>query len=146
MTTPTPEYFGSILARRLSRRDFLASGATATAGMGLLGISEIANATPSAGVGNRVSQAVLRAIAPSKLDEIGLSPDLRYQFLIGAGDALFDGTPSLTSQDLRSLEWLNQQGAEHQLRQFGTNNDALAFFAKECRTRPLSSFRPCPQD
>lgn len=129
-TTPTPEYFGSVLARRLSRRDFLASGATAAAGIGLLGISEIASASPDTGAGNRVSQAVLRAIAPSKLDEIGLSPDLRYQFLIGAGDALFDDAPNLTSENLRSLEWLNQQGAEHQLRQFGTNNDALAFFAK----------------
>ena len=108
----------------------MAAGVTATAGVTLFGLTELANARTSTESGSSISKAVLQAISPNKLDLVSLSPGLRQQVLIGAGDALFENVPSLTAQDLRSLAWLNPQSAENQLRQFGTNNDALAFFAK----------------
>lgn len=132
----TPEYFGAILARRISRRGFLSSsGIAATAGAAACALPGMASALTSmastaATSASPVANAVLQAIAPSQLDTIVLSPGLRYQLLIGAGDALFAGERDLTAADLTTLEWLNDDSAQRQTRQFGTNNDALAFFAK----------------
>jgi uncharacterized protein len=131
-----PEYFGSILARRISRRELLSSsGIAATAGIAAFALPGAAAALSSMTAATRsqsspVASAVLQAIAPSKLDAIVLSPGLRHQLLIGAGDALFADERNLTTKDLATLEWLNEDGAQRQARQFGANNDALAFFVK----------------
>lgn len=132
-----PEYFGSILARRISRRAFLASSSAATAA-GTLALTVSGSATAFAASlsstiaarTNSVADAVLQAIQPSKLDAVVLSPQLEHHILIGAGDALFPNENALSAQDLKTLDWLNDAGAQRQTRQFGVNNDALAFFAK----------------
>ena len=118
----TSEYFGSILDRRLSRRNFLASSSAAAAVSALPSIAFSAvNKTP-------VQKAVATAIEPTRVDAITLAAGLRSDLLIRAGDALFDGVAALDGKAMQSLSWLNDGAAARQEKLFGTNNDALAFF------------------
>jgi uncharacterized protein len=121
--SPTKQtYFGELLSRRLSRRDFVASSGVAAA---------VAGALPSvaaASVGQPGHSGFFKAVGPTRDDRILLSPGLRHDVLIGWGDPLFDNDPGLTAKDIRSLDWLDNQAASRQEKRFGTNNDALAFF------------------
>jgi len=118
----TQIYFGELLSRRMSRRGFVASGTIATAVAGTL--PSLANATATSR-----HQRSFKSVGPTRDDGILLSPGLRHDVLIGAGDPLFKDDAGLTAQDLRSLTWLDGQAATKQEKRFGTNNDALAFFA-----------------
>ena len=119
-----PHYFGVLLEERLSRRDFVASSGAAVAVIGSL---------PTIGAvttNTRKSFArAFKAIQPSRDDAIRLSPDLHHKILIGYGDPLFANDAGLSAKDIRSLEWLDANAAVRQERRFGTNNDAIAFFA-----------------
>ena len=122
-TSPgTLTYFGALLSKRMSRRGFVASGTIATAVAGTL--PSLANATATSR-----HQRSFKSVGPTRDDGILLSPGLHHDVLIGAGDPLFKNDVGLTAQDLRSLTWLDDQAATKQEKRFGTNNDALAFFA-----------------
>jgi len=122
-TSPgTLTYFGALLSRRMSRRGFVAAGSVAAAVAGTL--PSITSATSKKG-----HQRPFKSVGPTRDDGILLSPGLRHDVLIGAGDPLFENDAGLTAQDLRSLKWLDGQAAAKQEKRFGTNNDALAFFA-----------------
>ena len=115
-------YFGELLSRRMSRRDFVASSSVAAA---------VAGALPSvtaASARQHDSAGFFKAVGPTREDGILLSPGLRHDVLIGWGDPLFENDPGLTAKDIRSLDWLDDQAASRQEKRFGTNNDALAFF------------------
>jgi secreted PhoX family phosphatase len=118
----TLTYFGELLSRRMSRRGFVASGTVAAAVSGALPSLASAAAKPS-------HQHAFKSVGPTRDDGILLSPGLRHDVLIGSGDPLFKDDAGLTSRDLRSLDWLDSRAAAKQERRFGTNNDALAFFA-----------------
>jgi len=119
---PKLTYFGELLSKRMSRRGFVAAGSVAAAVAGTLPSITSADAKAS-------NQRPFKSVGPTRNDEILLSPGLRHDVLIGAGDPLFKDDSGLTSRDLRSLEWLDAQAAAKQEKRFGTNNDALAFFA-----------------
>ena len=122
-------YFGDLLEQRLSRRSFMgASGAVAAAAGALPVIGTAATSTIKAR-----RQGSYTAITPSREDVLRLSPGLRHEVLIGWGDPLFAGDAGLSARDLRSLDWLDANAAARQERRFGTNNDALAFFARPGR-------------
>ena len=123
MTTP----FSTLLADRLSRRDFLARapGVAAAASLATTVPSAIASALA---LGPASAGSALVAIAPSKADALVVAAGVRYDTVIAAGDALWPGDPGLTAADLRSLKWLDDSAAMRQDRRFGVNNDALAFF------------------
>ena len=119
-------YFGSILDERLSRRGFVL-GASATALAASL--PSIALATAQ----HPVQRAVRHAITPIRTDALVLAADLRSDLLIRAGDALFDGVDSLDGATMQSLKWLDDEAGNRQQQQFGTNNDAVAFFPLDGR-------------
>lgn len=115
-----PDCFSALLEQRFSRRGFVAAGVAATA-VGTL---------PAIAADARYSAArTFKAIAPGREDAVRLSSGLRHDLLIACGDALFSSDAGLTARDIRSLDWLDAQAAARQERRFGTNNDALAFFA-----------------
>jgi secreted PhoX family phosphatase len=117
----TLTYFGELLARRMSRRGFVAAGSVAAA---------VAGALPAGATGSSTNdQRTFKAVGPTREDRILLSPGLRHDVLIGWGDPLFKDDAGLTARDIRSLDWLDAQAAAKQEKRFGTNNDALAFFA-----------------
>lgn len=116
-------YFGSLLTQRWSRRDFVATSSVAMAVAGTL------PSIASASAPSRSATRTFRAVGPTRADEILLSPGLRHDVLIGWGDPLFDNVKGLSAKDIRSLAWLDEQAAARQEKQFGTNNDAIAFFA-----------------
>ena len=125
--SPSP-YFGALLEQRLSRRGFLevSSAAAAAGALPVAGVAATDVASPT-------KAAVYTAIAPSREDRLRVASGLRHQILIGTGDALFKNDGGLSASDLRNLEWLDDQAATRQARRFGTNNDALAFFAADGR-------------
>ena len=117
----TLTYFGELLARRMSRRGFVAAGSVAAA---------VAGALPAGATGSSTNdQRTFKAVGPTREDRILLSPGLRHDVLIGWGDPLFKDDAGLTARDIRSLDWLDAEAAAKQEKRFGTNNDALAFFA-----------------
>lgn len=117
-------YFGELLSQRLSRRSFIeASGAAvATGALPVVGVAGSASSAEKLGAG-------YKALTPSREDALRLAPGLRHQVLVGEGDGLFSNDAGLSAQSKRSLDWLDDQAADRQARRFGTNNDALAFFA-----------------
>ncbi|MBM4232538.1 MAG: DUF839 domain-containing protein, partial [Gammaproteobacteria bacterium] len=118
----TSPYFGVLCDHRLSRRSLLVNGGVAAA---------IASVSPAVGITaeNLPSRATYKAVGPTREDAVLLSPGLQHDVLIGWGDLLFTDGQSLSAQEIRSLAWLDEKAAERQQRLFGTNNDALAFFA-----------------
>lgn len=117
----TLTYFGELLARRMTRRGFVAAGSVAAA---------VAGALPAGAAGSSLNdQHTFKAVGPTREDRILLSPGLRHDVLIGWGDPLFKDDAGLTARDIRSLDWLDAEAAAKQEKRFGTNNDALAFFA-----------------
>lgn len=127
MATPVSTPFSTLLADRLSRRDFLARTPAVAAAAGL------ATAVPSAiaaalADGKKSASAAQTSISPSKADALVVAEGLRYDTVVAAGDALWPGDPGLSAADLRTLAWLDQSAAARQDRRFGVNNDALAFF------------------
>jgi len=118
----TPTYFGSLLSQRLSRRDFVATSSIAATVIGALpSTAAIPNYGNSRAWG-------FKAVEPTRTDGIVLSPGLRHDVLIGSGDPLFDNDRGLSARDIQSLRWLDEQAASRQKKQFGANNDAIAFF------------------
>jgi secreted PhoX family phosphatase len=120
-------YFGDLLQQRLSRRGFI-EASSAAAATGALPVASFA--TPSVASGKTTAY---KAITPSREDALRLSPGLRYQLVIGEGDALFKNDAGLSASGKRNLDWLDDRAGERQARRFGTNNDALAFFVAEGR-------------
>ena len=123
----TSEYFGSILDRRLSRRNFIARTSAAAA------ISALPAISFSAQTKRPVQTAVATAIEPTRADAITLAAGLRSDLLIRAGDALFNDVAALDGKTMQSLAWLDRDAAIRQEKLFGTNNDALAFFPTDSR-------------
>ncbi len=106
---------GEILARRYSRRTLmklgLAAGAAATQAHPLVAL---ASAT-----GTQQSAFDLRGTKHGVTADAAISPDHDYQILLKWGDPLFAGVPEFDPR---------KQTEEKQARQFGYNNDFIAFF------------------
>jgi secreted PhoX family phosphatase len=111
--------FSAILEARLSRRTLLAGAA----GAGLAACARLpthADAPPR--------QSAFRSIAPRNTDEFVVADGYRAKIVARWGDSLVTGTPDFDTRVLASSEWLTAEAADAQLRQFGTNADAVQYF------------------
>lgn len=105
------ESFGAILERRLSRRSFV--GRSLLAGGGLLLPLRHLAAEPAAD-----GSQGFQELAHGRDEDSHVAPGYRQQVLLGWGDALFPDSPVFDPY---------AQSRDAQLRQFGYNNDYLAF-------------------
>jgi secreted PhoX family phosphatase len=111
--------FDAILAARLSRRAFVAGAASA-------GLAACARTPTSPDSGSQRMPA--RGIAPQTRDEFVIADGYRYNIVARWGDSLFEGTPDIDTRRLANLDWLDEGAVQAQLRQFGTNADAVQYF------------------
>lgn len=131
--TSDNETFEQVVARALSRRDFLRTTLvlSAAAGVSTVGVDVAAAAGPKGkrqnGPDHRRPKGGLgfTPIAPSTADEVIVPDGYVFEILLKWGDPLFPRTPEFD---------VTAQTPERQARQFGYNNDFVAFL-------PLSSRR-----
>jgi len=113
--TPTgTRTFSSVLERRLSRRGFLRTSLLTTGG--LLLPAPLPAETPAARSGYGFTE-----LAHGRDDDFHVAPGYRHQVLLRWGDALFSDSPPFDPA---------AQSAVAQRRQFGYNNDFLAFMPR----------------
>jgi uncharacterized protein len=121
------ETFGTVLNRRLSRRDVLKVGLVAGAAAALgstlrLGEGRTAEASPvAAPTGSPAAQGsalAFTAIQPDTSDQIRVAEGYQSQVLLSWGDPLF--------KDVGGFD-VNSQSAADQERRFGFNSDFVAY-------------------
>ena len=127
--------FAALYERRLSRRGFVTTAASAAgvlpfAGLGLGATTSNAQAAAASGAAATAgADARLRArVLPSRRDALELAAGYRYDVVARWGDALWPGDPGLDPKSLRDGVLLAPRAAEAQARRFGSNCDAIAFF------------------
>ncbi len=111
--------FAAILEARLSRRTLIAGAA----GAGLAACARIptrADAPPR--------QSAFRSITPRNTDEFVVADGYRSKVVARWGDSLVTGTPDFDTRAMSNTEWLTAAAADAQLRQFGSNADAVQYF------------------
>lgn len=112
------DYIGSLIETRLSRR----------AALGLMAGAGLAAGLPAGrarALQDGVSSLAFTALPHAIEDDHAVAPGYRADVLIRWGDAMFDDAPAFDP-------W-NQSG-EAQARQFGTQNDFIAYFGEEGRS------------
>lgn len=113
-----------MVQRGLSRRDFLRATVVVSAAGAVALTASGAEALPAAPTGTVAARRQAAAalsftpIAPSSADELIVPDGYSYEILLRWGDPLFPGAPE--------FDFDNQTG-EAQARQFGYNNDFVAF-------------------
>jgi secreted PhoX family phosphatase len=119
MTSPNSESLGTLLARRLSRRELLGSGA------GFLAASTLPlRAWPQA-----AAPFGFARVAPSRRDHVIVPEGYRADVVLRWGDALFPGAESLDARRVATGVLLRSDAAAAQARQFGYNCDGVGLFA-----------------
>ncbi len=111
--------FSAILEARLSRRALIASTAS-------VGLAACARLPTQADPPHR--QSAFRGIAPRNTDEFVVADGYRSNLIARWGDSLVTGTPDFDIRRLVDSEWLTAAAVDAQLRQFGTNADAVQYF------------------
>src|SRR5688572_13240108 len=111
--------FDAILAARLSRRTFLAASA-----IGLAACSQ----TPTYAKDGRASNT-FRSIAPQANDAFTIADGYRWNLVARWGDSLASGTPDFDTRRMTDNRWVDAAAVDAQHRQFGTNADAVQYFA-----------------
>ncbi len=117
LTAMTNPYIGSIIEQRLNRREVLQSALLATV---LPFASWSANAA-AAGLS-------FRAIVGNKEDKVILPSGYTHDVVIRWGDSLSATVPNLDTAAIPHGSLFKPQAAQQQLRQFGSNCDAIQFF------------------
>lgn len=110
--------FDEVLATRLSRRTVLTGAAAA-------GLAACAR-TPTIPQPRAVT--AFKSLAPQHTDAFVVSEGFRHRLIARWGDSLFAGTPDFDTRRIAAGGWLNESAIDAQLRQFGTNADAVAYF------------------
>jgi hypothetical protein len=123
--------FTRVLARRLTRRDALATlGGAALGASAVLGSGCTAGPAPGPDRG----PAGFRGIAGSGADTVRLPPGFRHDVVLGWGDSLVPGLPDLPLDRLASGAPLQPAGVEAARRSVGFNADAVHVFPLSGRT------------
>lgn len=115
--------FEAILAANLSRRTLL-SGAVASAG--LAACARLPTKTQAKG-----GAGAFKSVAPQNTDALVIADGYRQNMVARWGDSLVTGTPDFDTRRLATDDWLDAGAAAAQDRQFGTNADAVGYFAQK---------------
>jgi secreted PhoX family phosphatase len=118
---PKRPEFAAILAARLSRRSVIAGAA------GAVGLAACARLPTKSEAGP--GRSAFRSIAPQNNDEFVVADGYRHKILARWGDSLVTGTPDLDPRALTDTAWITAAAVDAQHRQFGTNADAIQYFA-----------------
>jgi uncharacterized protein len=113
---PSSLTFGEILAKRLSRREFLGTAGTVASAAALPAVSST-RGPPS-----------FTPVQPQATDAVVLPKGYAHHILARWGDSLFQDTPDLTTADIMGDKLVTPGAAKRQERQFGNHCDAIAFF------------------
>jgi uncharacterized protein len=111
------DYIGSIIQRRLNRREVLQS-AMATAAMSFSSWSSAASA----------SGLTFTAIAGSKEDRVIVPDGYTHDVVIRWGDSLHPSVPDMNTAAIPAGSLFDGKAAQQQMQQFGSNCDAIQFF------------------
>ncbi|MGQ0836819.1 MAG: PhoX family protein [Gammaproteobacteria bacterium] len=114
--------FHALLDRRVSRRQVLST-------LGAIGAGSVIAPSLTA-----VARGPFAPVKPQNTDAIVLPRGYTWDRIARWGDALFADTPSLTARNLLRDALLHPGAAARQARQFGSQCDAVAFFAAAGRT------------
>jgi uncharacterized protein len=112
--------FDVILGTRLSRRSVVTAAAT---GIGLAACAQIPTKD-----GATTTPGPFTGIAPRRDDAFIVAEGYRYNIVARWGESLFAGTRDFDIRKLADTSWLNPAAVDEQLRQFGTNCDAVQYF------------------
>jgi secreted PhoX family phosphatase len=112
--------FDAVLAANLSRRDVLTG---VVAGVGLAACARI----PTKSVDKA---SAFKSVAPQNTDALIIAEGYRHNIVARWGDSLVTGTPDFDTRRLAADDWLDADAVAAQHRQFGTNADAVAYFAQ----------------
>src|SRR5688572_15931018 len=110
--------FDVILGTRLSRRSVVAAAATS---VGLAACTQIPTKQGAA-------TKPFSGIAPRRDDAFIVADGYRYNIVARWGDSLVAGTKDFDTRKLADASWLHPDAVDEQLRQFGTNCDAVQYF------------------
>jgi secreted PhoX family phosphatase len=113
--------FDTILAARLSRRTLFSGAAGA---LGLAAIAQI----PTIARAGRATHG-FKSIAPQENDAFTIADGYRWNLIARWGDSLVTGTPDFDTRRMTDNRWLSAAAVDAQHRQFGTNADAVQYFA-----------------
>ena len=117
--------FDAILAANLSRRTVLAGAA---AGVGLAACARLPTKSTESGKG---MAGAFTSVPPQNTDALVIADGYRQNIVARWGDSLVTGTPDFDTRRLAANDWLNADTAAAQDRQFGTNADAVGYFAQK---------------
>jgi secreted PhoX family phosphatase len=113
--------FDAVLAARLSRRTVV-SGAAAT-----IGLAACAHVPTNAPVRAAPS---FTSLPPQNKDTFVVADGYRHNLVARWGDSIVTGTADFDSRRLFADDWLDADAVAAQHHQFGTNADAVAYFAQ----------------
>jgi secreted PhoX family phosphatase len=119
-------YFGDILDRALSRREFLKKAGVAAALVLYAGSSMPAALARPGRNGGRSSGLAFEPVPPNNLDDVIVPPGYDYNVVVRWGEPILPDAPEFNFDD---------QTAEAQAQQFGYNCDYVAFFPLSGRGR-----------
>src|SRR4051794_11564741 len=115
--------FDAVLAARLSRRTVVTSAA---ATVGLAACAHVPTQRSDA-----ARAPAFKSIAPQRNDAFTIADGYRYNVVARWGDSLVTGTADFDTSRLAADAWLDADSVGTQERQFGTNADAVAYFAQK---------------
>jgi secreted PhoX family phosphatase len=116
--------FAELLSQRFTRRALLETGVALTP-LAIAGCGSFPAAAPASGA----STLSFAPIVGGNADAIELPPGYAHDVILRWGDSLFSDTPDLDTAALPTGTLLEASAAGRQQRQFGTNCDAIHFFA-----------------
>jgi uncharacterized protein len=115
--------FEAVLSANLSRRTVLAGAA---AGVGLAACARLPTKASTKGAAGN-----FKSVPPQNTDALVIAAGYQQKILARWGDSLVTGTPDFDTRRLFDDAWLNTSAVAAQDRQFGTNADAVGYFAQK---------------
>lgn len=115
--------FDAVLAANLSRRTVLTGAA---AGVGLAACAHLPTEPRAKG-----AAGAFKSVPPQNSDALVIADGYRQNIVARWGDSLVTGTADFDTRRMTTGSWLDDTAAATQERQFGTNADAVGYFAQK---------------
>src|ERR1043165_9375130 len=117
--------FDAVLAANLSRRTVLAGAASA-------GLAACARLPTKAQGGERKGNAgAFKSVPPLNSDALVIADGYKQNIVARWGDSLVTGTPDFDTSRMTTTTWLDAGAVDAQEPWFGTNADAVGYFAQK---------------